>query len=59
MGLNKYGKDKWEDISDWTPAMIQAKIQEIENEKEQAAKEYIDRCIFLNEQLEYLTSKRG
>ena len=57
MGLNKYGKNKWEDISGWTTTMIVAKIQEIENEKEQARKEYIDRCVFLNEQLEYLQSR--
>lgn len=54
MGLNKYGKNKWEDISDWTPAMINAKIREIENEKEQAYKDYVDRCAFLNEQYEIL-----
>ena len=57
MGLNKYGKNKWEDISDWTTTMIVAKIREIENEKEQARKEYINHCAFLNEQLEYLQSR--
>ncbi len=57
MGLNKYGKDKWEDISDWTPPMIIAKIREIENEKKQAYKEYVDRCAFLDEQYEYLQNK--
>jgi len=57
MGLNKYGKDKWEDISGWTPAMIHAKIREIENAKEQARKEYIDYCAFLNEQYEILQNE--
>lgn len=57
MGLNKYGKNKWEDISGWTTTMIAAKIREIENEKEQARKEYIRHCAFLDEQLEYLQSK--
>ena len=54
MSLNKYGKDKWEDISGWTSVMIEAKIREIKNKKEQVYKEYIDRCDFLNEQIEYL-----
>ena len=54
MGLNKYGKNKWEDVSGWTSTMIVAKIREIENEKEQARKEYIDHCVFLDEQIEYL-----
>ena len=54
MSLNKYGKNKWEDVSHWTTTMISAKINEIENEKECARKEYIDYCTFLNEQLEYL-----
>lgn len=54
MGLNKYGKKGYEDISDWTPIMIAAKIRETENEKQQAYKEYIDYCAMLNEQLEYL-----
>ena len=57
MGLNKYGKDKWEDISDWTPTMINAKIVEIENAKKQAYKEYVDRCAFLNEQYEILQNE--
>ena len=57
MGLNKYGKDKWEDVSDWTTTMICAKIREIENEKEQARKEYADRCAFLNEQYEILQNE--
>ena len=54
MGLNKYGKDKWDDISDWTPTMIIAKIREIENAKKQAYKDYVDRCAFLDEQYEIL-----
>ena len=54
MGLNKYGPDRWEDLSDWTPTMIFAKIREIENEMEQTRKEYIDHCLFLKEQYEYL-----
>lgn len=57
MGLNKYGKNNWEDISDWTPAMIYAKIREIENAKEQAYKEYVDYCSFLNEQYEILQNE--
>ena len=55
MGLNKYGPEKgYEDISDWTSTMIVATIREIENEKQQAYKEYVDRCAFLNEQYEIL-----
>ena len=57
MGLNKYGKGKWEDISDWTPTMIHAKIIEIENAKKQAYKDYVDRCAFLNEQYEILQNE--
>lgn len=54
MGLNKYGKKGYEDISDWTSTMIVAKIREIENEKEEARKEYIDRCASFDKQIEYL-----
>lgn len=54
MGLNKYGKDKWEDISDWTPEMIKAKINELENEKEQAYKEYARHCEKIDKQIRYL-----
>ena len=57
MGLNKYGKDKWEDISDWTPQMIREKIREIENEQRQITEEYIKSYSSLYDQIDYLKSK--
>ena len=62
MGLCKYGKKGYEDISDWTSTMIVAKIREIEYKKEEARKEYIDTCALWDKQIEYLQnaiSNRG
>ena len=53
-GLCKYGEKGYEDISDWSYVMIEAKIREIENKKEEATQEYIDTCAFWNKQIEYL-----
>ena len=57
MGLNQYGKNKFEDISGWTLTMINAKIREIENAKEQAHNEYVNSCAFYDKQLEYLQNE--
>jgi len=46
---------KWyDDLSDWTPVMLAAKIREIETAKAEAYEEYVDTIANLNMQMERL-----
>ena len=54
MGLNKYGPGKWEDISGWSTAQLEAKFTELKADMLKAAREYREHLKWLNEQCDYL-----
>jgi len=54
MGLNKYGPGKWEDISGWSTAQLEAKYTELKVDMLNAAMEYCEHLEWLNEQCDYL-----